>query len=447
MLEYLKKFNNLPADIKRKVSNQEAIAVIEALEKKYQVALAALVMKVMVKEIALADLAQALVKENLAAVRAEELARELREKIFSSLGEYFSAPAEPAGAKESAPKVKGASFFFSADDEAEIRELAKNIGQPAKIEKPAIPLEQKLEEVIGRAQINFGSLELADRFRQILKIYLRGIRNRLETKMTLVKPLVNGGLSFDHDSAEKVMVMADKAINAKPGETMAPWPKIKLPELAEVAPANKPASPAGRPAAAGAAAIGRDAAYDFSRLKKPEDKIKASTSGGLKKLDTSHELPASPMLQRGEPAPPQPAPAGQMPLIKRRFEAENLSQSGKARIEDVKFVPKVMGPIDEIKYMDLTAFRRLGGDPLKTAEKIKNKLVLLEEESYGKRLEGIKAWRVSPIFKLYLALGSLSISENKPIDVIIEERKLAGEEYLTSDELKAIMDLNKNLRF
>jgi len=426
MLEYLKKFNNLPADIKRKVSNQEAIAVIEALEKKYQVALAALVMKVMVKEIALADLAQALVKENLAAVRAEELARELREKIFSSLGEYFSAPAEPAGAKESAPKVKGASFFFSADDEAEIRELAKNIGQPAKIEKPAIPLEQKLEEVIGRAQINFGSLELADRFRQILKIYLRGIRNRLETKMTLVKPLVNGGLSFDHDSAEKVMVLADKAINAKPGETMAPWPKIKLPELA---------------------AIGRDAAYDFSRLKKPEDKIKASASGGLKKLDTSHELPASPMLQRGEPAPPQPAPAGQMPLIKRRFEAENLSQSGKARIEDVKFVPKVMGPIDEIKYMDLTAFRRLGGDPLKTAEKIKNKLVLLEEESYGKRLEGIKAWRVSPIFKLYLALGSLSISENKPIDVIIEERKLAGEEYLTSDELKAIMDLNKNLRF
>ena len=405
MLEYLKKFNNLPADIKRKVSNQEAIAVIEALEKKYQVALAALVMKVMVKEIALADLAQALVKENLAAVRAEELARELREKIFSSLGEYFSAPAEPAGAKESAPKVKGASFFFSADDEAEIRELAKNIGQPAKIEKPAIPLEQKLEEVIGRAQINFGSLELADRFRQILKIYLRGIRNRLETKMTLVKPLVNGGLSFDHDSAEKVMVLADKAIKAKPGEIMAPPPKIKLPELA---------------------AIGREAAYDFSRLKK---------------LDTGHELPTPP-----KPVAP-PAAAGQMPLIKRRFEAENLSQSAKARIEDVKFVPKVMGPIDEIKYLDLTAFRRLGGDPFKTAEKIKSKLALLEEESYGKRLEGIKAWRLSPIFKLYLALGGLSISANKPIDVIIEERKLAGGEYLTADEFRAIMDLNKNLRF
>ena len=395
MLEYLKKFNALPAEVKAKVSSEEAIAAIEALEKKYQVALAALVMKVMVKEVALGGLAAYLVKENLGKIRAEELARELKEKIFSFLDAQT-------------PAAKGASFFFSADDEAEIRELAKNIGQLAKIEEPVVPVvpvERKLEEVIRRAQINFGSVELADRFSQILKTYLRGIRNRLETKMTLVKPFLNGGLSFDHDSAEKVMVLADKAIKAKPGETMAPWPKIKLPELA---------------------AIGREAAYDFSRLKK---------------LDTGHELPAPP-----KPVAP-PAAAGQMPLIKRRFEAENLSQSTKARIEDVKFVPKVMGPIDEIKYLDLTAFRRLGGDPFKTAEKIKSKLALLEEESYGKRLEGIKAWRLSPIFKLYLALGGLSISANKPIDVIIEERKLAGGEYLTADEFRAIMDLNKNLRF
>ena len=395
MLEYLKKFNALPAEVKAKVSSKEAIAAIEALEKKYQVALAALVMKVMVKEVALGELAVYLVKENLGKIRAEELARELKEKIFSFLDAQT-------------PAVKGASFFFSADDEAEIRELAKNIGQLAKIEEPVVPVvpvERKLEEVIRRAQINFGSVELADRFSQILKTYLRGIRDRLETKMTLVKPFLNGGLSFDHDSAEKVMVLADKAIKAKPGETMAPPPKIKLPELA---------------------AIGREAAYDFSRLKK---------------LDTGYELPAPP-----KPAAP-PAAAGQMPLIKRRFEAENLSQSTKARIEDVKFVPKVMGPIDEIKYLDLTAFRRLGGDPFKTAEKIKSKLALLEEESYGKRLEGIKAWRLSPIFKLYLALGGLSISANKPIDVIIEERKLAGGEYLTADEFRAIMDLNKNLRF
>jgi len=34
MLEYLKKFNALPAEVKAKVSSKEAIAAIEALEKK-----------------------------------------------------------------------------------------------------------------------------------------------------------------------------------------------------------------------------------------------------------------------------------------------------------------------------------------------------------------------------------------------------------------------------
>jgi hypothetical protein len=46
-----------------------------------------------------------------------------------------------------------------------------------------------------------------------------------------------------------------------------------------------------------------------------------------------------------------------------------------------------------------------------------------------------------------LAIGQKSISENKPIDVIIEEKKNSGEDYLTLDELKSIMDLNKELRF
>ncbi|NCQ16079.1 hypothetical protein GW814_00275, partial [Candidatus Falkowbacteria bacterium] len=58
------------------------------------------------------ELAVYLVKENLGKIRAEELARELKEKIFSFLDAQT-------------PAAKGASFFFSADDEAEIRELAK----------------------------------------------------------------------------------------------------------------------------------------------------------------------------------------------------------------------------------------------------------------------------------------------------------------------------------
>lgn len=477
MLGYLQKFNNLPAGLRQKVSDGEAMRKIEALEKKYNIPLAALIMKIMARETALDDLPDYLLKENLAKEQAGELARELREKIFSSLGNYFSAgaakpvasampaapvaPIAPAGTAMatppiSQPKVKGADFFFSPDDEEEIRELTQKIVK-ADSSLTSGTIDDKLKEIMSRAQINFGSADLVDRFSQILRTYLRGIRNGLEAKAALTKPFLSGGLSFDEDSAGKVMLLADKVLNSAPGQPIEPLPKIRFrePAKADFPPRRE---------------ISRDAAYDFSKLGTSDDKIK----NDLKKLDTKHELapltpavisagvtrPNAPKPQAEIPAalkniqakakPAEPAPKdglGTMPLIKRRFKAENLSQSQKVKVEDVKYVPRVMGPLDEIKYMDLINFRRLDREPLTGADKIKSKINLLGEEDYAKKLEGVKFWRLSPINKLYLEIGHLSISENKPVDVIIEERKMNNQEYLTAEEFKAIMDLNKSLRF
>ncbi|MBU0721921.1 hypothetical protein KKA93_00475 [Patescibacteria group bacterium] len=465
MLGYLQKFNNLPTDLRQKVSDEQAMAKIEALEKKYNFALAALIMKVMVREIALNDLSDYLFKENLAKEQSLELAKELKEKIFFSLGDYFAAdsvkrviPTMPTvdAPRISKPKIEGANFFFSSDDEEEIRKLTQKIVMAENFSMASPTIDEKLKEIISRVQINFGSSDLADRFLQILRTYLRGIRDTLETQAALVKPFLNGGLSFDEESAEKVMLLVDKILNSKPGEAIRPLPKTILPKLEKL---DLPLRPE----------ISRDAAYDFSKLAQKHDK----TKNDFKKLDTGHELaPLTPavipaaVLQKNVPKiqekilvapktqfkakPIQPA-AGRdsdvMPLIKRRFEAENLSQNQKVKIEDVKYVPRVMGPLDEIKYMDLINFRRLDKDPLKSADKIKSKINLLAEQGYGKKLEGIKFWRLSPINKLYLKIGNFSISENKPVDVIIEERKTAGSDYLTADEFKTIMDLNKSLRF
>lgn len=507
MLGYLKKFNDLPADLKQKVSGKAAMATIEALEKKYHIPLAALVMKITVKEVSLADLVLYLAGENLGAEPARQLAAELKEKIFFGLGDYLSsgnlksaeeeegnfevkAPVE-AEVKNGEPAVKGASFFFSPEDEAEIRELAKRIGIVEKVELSAAATEEKLKEITSRAKINFGSADLAGRFSQILRTYFRGIRNRQEAKATLIKPFSSGGLNFDEDSAEQVLTLADRIVSSKPEETLKPLPKIKLPELEKATPALAPSGPSASPRPGqnepARQAIARDAAYDFSKMPKRDDKNSApgrpASVGDLKKFppkavqpwveDTEHELapltpavpekplikakPATPAIERkSEPAAaakikpqagPAPEESARLPLIRRRFEAENLSQSQKVKVEDVKYVPRVMGPLDEIKYMDLINFRRLSKEPAQAAEKIRSKINLLEEESYAKKLEGIKAWRSSPINKFYLEIGHLSISGNKPINVIIEERKKAGQEYLMANEFEAIMDLNKSLRF
>lgn len=446
MLGYLEKFNKLPLEIRNKVSNERSIAIIERLEKKYKIALAVLIMKVMAGELGLNNLADSLLKENLSKREADELARELKEKIFSSLDNYFSAgavqpvkPVAPVAAGE--PKVKGASFFFSPDDEEEIRQLTKKIVMAENSGLPSGAIDDKLAEIISRAQINFGSADLAGRFSQILRTYLRGVRNKLEIKAALMKPFLNGGLSFDEDSAQKIMLLADKVLNSSfPAKAGPPAGRSGLDQPIRPAPEIRPPEPV-KSDFFSKGEISRDLSYDFSKLnlKAKADRIK----NDLKKLDTGRELPAP--MPAILPSPKNDPEA--RPLIKRRFKAENLSQSQKVKIEDVKYVPRVMSPLDELRYLDLTNFRRLDLDPLKSAAKIKSKIDLLAEEDYGKKLEGIKLWRLSPVNKLYLEIGHLSISENKPVDVIIEERKMAGADYLTADEFKAVMDLNKNLRF
>ena len=56
MFDYLKKFNQLPKDLRDKISSPAVMAAINGLEKEYGVTLASVVMKVMAKEIAVADL-------------------------------------------------------------------------------------------------------------------------------------------------------------------------------------------------------------------------------------------------------------------------------------------------------------------------------------------------------------------------------------------------------
>jgi len=457
MLEYLQKFNNLPTELRRKVSDGQAMDKIEELEKRYNVSLAALIMKVMVKDLSLNELPDYLLKEKLSKEQANGLTRELKETIFSQLGYYFSADSKKSSeslseAPISEPKVKGSSFFFSPDDEEEIRNLTQKIIVAENSSLSAEAIDEKLKEITSRAEINFGSADLADRFSKILKTYLRGIRDKLDTKVALMKPFLNGGLSFDEASAEKAITLADKVLNSKSDKPLEPLPTVKFSEAEKTDFLKK-------------REIVRDAAYDFSKLAERSEKIK----NDLKKLDTSHELaPLTPsavvaktekpkVQEKITPTPKKVQPKAIpiqsepdndhiMPLIKRRFEAENLSQSPKVKIEDVKYVPRVMGPLDEIRYMDLINFRRLDRDSLNASAKIKNKIDLLEED-YGKKLEGIKLWRQSPIYKLYLEIGRSSISSNRPVDVIIEERKMNNQEYLTTEEFKAIMDLNKSLRF
>lgn len=496
MIAYLEKYNKLPQELRDKMSERAVVEAVDNLEKKYSISLAKIIIEVMIKEIKADELEKKLKAIVLDNRQVEVLAGELKAQVFGGVANYLgivsdktekrASNREPEIAEQqinslekidsqTAQKLShGANFFFSPDDEREIREISKKINT----ENLPMPdnelLEVKTEKVVKAAKINFGSESLLKRFRQIIKTYLKGIRDKIGTKETLLKSFDAGGLGFDDKSADELLKLADEA-NKNILTIPAKSAQIKKPQKSAI----------------------RDYDYNFAKELKNRD-VKSI----LEKIDISHEIaPPHPVLAekktpeasvanplkaveatakkpedsekkeqkkdkplsildriRGKSAAQKSAKDEKPePFLKETASAANAGSaivavpaqntvSGKIKIEDIKIVPKAFGPVEELKYMDLINFRRLGNLP-DVNKKIIEKINLLEEDSYAKKIEGVKAWRSNPVNKIYLEMGQASIGEHKPISDIIKERSASGQEFLTEEEFTAVMDLNKQLRF
>lgn len=399
------------------------------------------------------------------------------------------------------------NFFFSPEDEEEIRELTRKIEFFTQSDRLLADIDEKLSRLKNELQISFSSEALNDRFHQVIVTYLKGIRKKIETKETLIKPANVGGLNLSEKTVDQIMFLIEEqlmednsdvaskvppAVSSPPSEIQ-PLKKpaiVKEPGLRDVdydfgalikrqeaAEADRsearaslssgPASPSVSPTAVAAEKDEpKKAALDPapasapapvpSPVKSPKVisirqplKEKAGT-GKFAILDTAHELEA-PRPTAALPkisTPDQPAGSHiSVPLRQANMRRPLNVDTAKQKLEDVKYIPKIMGPIEELKYLDLVNFRRLSAHPDRAVMKIREKINFLEEENFNKKIEAIKAWRLSPIYKIYLEIGHESISQKAAISDVIDTRKRAGQEYLTPDEFDAIMDLNRSLRF
>ncbi|NTW22301.1 hypothetical protein HGA34_02000 [Candidatus Falkowbacteria bacterium] len=473
--DYLRKFNELPAEVKAAASSPEAMASLDELEEKYHVNLASLVMRILVKEVRLAELDNHLLIDlKMGPAEAVAVAAALREKILSPAMKYLmtesptpvakgqelveiehnlpDAPANHSHAEEEVLdlsqelkelnrektlqldlKTGRQDDIFNEEDETEIKVLTEQMDV---IEKPATdPTEENLSKLIEECKISFSSQILVDRFRQIFSTYLKGIRKKIETKDAMLKPIEAGGLNLDDAEIERIMQLAQKYVAVDGDAKMEQPKKIVLPE-------DKLASDR----MAVLKEIGaRDVEYDLGKAIE-ERKNQAQPSDGQK--------------AQAETAAPQPAPAAPVAAtiqLKPQLPAEpakktfsffrNSDAIGKKKMEDVKFVPKTMGPIDELRFMDTVSFRRLGKVAAESTAKLRDKITLLEKEQYAKKLEGIKAWRQSPLNQLYVSMTQNALSQGLSIDQVITQKSQANEDCLNQAEFEAIMKLNQELRF
>lgn len=476
MLTYLDKFNSLPQEIRGAVEAEPVLSAIEEIEKKYDVSLASAIMRVMVKEISIIDLPKFFVFEfNLDGRTAEELVSELKEKVFLGAADYLGfAVDEKAVAsnseqysawaqnKRSEADVQSSSFFFSPEDEEEVRALAKKVEvfSPSKeeIKREDGAMDQKIEKIKKQLKVSFSSEELNSRFKKIMETYLKGIRNKIDTKQTLIKTVDSGGLSMDPIYVDNILLVADK-INLE----IIPEQKKEDEKIDRLNLRNSGV---------------RDFDYDFGSLGKKhetdKDNLHFTDEGSILQANSENENAKEAKIKeektdndlidlsggnekKGEKYAREESllNAEEGFTIKEEnsapvnniANARQNARQNKARLQDVKFKPKLTGPIEEIGELDLTNFRRLNPDPEIATEKIKQKIKLLEDENYAKSLSGKKSWRSSPINQLYLAIGQQSLAEKKAVPEIISDRQANGQEALSYEEFDALVRLNKALKY
>lgn len=502
MLDYLQKYQQVPKQLRDKISGPEAMAAIDQIEKDYGIDMATIVIRLMIKDIEYHNLEKFLLTEaGIKQDRIAPLLSEINSKVLFGVMAYLNpVKTEAPIIRNIKPATRSAHFYFSPEDEEEIRSIAQNIDMTNSEELEA-GYDKKIINVMSKLNIVFSASFMADRFHQILKTYLRGIRDKIETELTLCKPFEAGGLSFDKDLAKKVIDYADQNINIeelkieKNIQINANDFRDKLSELQSVGMRDieydlaselakkeqaKPAADKAIPAK-----NEPDELDPFSVAQTPipppvqtrsvseekevvliPDKKEISAKEPvvvIKPLDTDHELmPPTPAISKNitytfkpqfikpEPAKPDVPEPKQDPAPepipeKIAFIRPPLSE-GKVKMEDVKQVPIVMDPIDELKYLNLTNFRRISTNPDEAIVKIKLKIDLLYREKFSRGLEAVKAWRMSPVNRLYLLLGQICIENNSDIDSVIDSRKSQNLETLEKNEFEAIMDLNKGLR-
>ncbi len=412
MFDYLNKFNSLNSDLKLIVTSPQALEIIEKLEKEFNVNLASLIMKIMIKEVDVKQLPVVISAEfNLDPDKSKLLSKKIIKNVLYPAANYLSL------------------------------DLPK--------ENPM------LDEIIFKLKLKFKNDNSRSRFLLILNKYLIGAKDRYAVREMLVSEVKKGELDLTDKIIDDIFSVIedikkkehfDVKNNLKVEDGV--LKKIEKLSHGQISTKAQPKLLEDKDPVLELAPVKED--FELEKLPIINTEVQKDVLSpenltnlldNLKNINTKKEevIPQKPIIKEKVVKPE--IQKKEAPIINRP-----LTNNGKVRMSDVKKV-KITGPIDELKFMDLVNFRRLSTDPKEIFLKINQKLEVLKNIDYGKMLEGVKAWRQSPVNKLYLKMFFKASNENKSIIEIIEDLKESNQEYLTYEEIEALIEFNRNLMF
>jgi glycerol-3-phosphate cytidylyltransferase-like family protein len=439
MFDYLEKFNNLSSELKSAVSSPEVVRQIDELEKKYQIDLAAFIMRIMIKEININNLPLILFTEfGLNKDEIKGLTEELKNKVFFQVLDYLGIKSEPE-----IEKIEDEII----DDEIEELNLSVNqeILENYQKNEYGYKIKNWANEIIKILNLKFVDEDKKNKFISTLEKYLRGIKSRYSVREIFTTNKDSGGFGLADKMVDNIFMIAQK-IREKENQEIKNNFKIEDDVLSRI---NK-------------LGHGKISSKIEPLMLPAEDFSYELPSPDRELSEESSELPVIVPKKEKSIIEKKELPIIKEETIKKMTESfsvpkkeintaqknSNISfnKNGKVQMTDVRRI-KITGPIDELKYMDLVNFRRLSSNPTEAFKRIAQKLRVLEEIDYGKMLEGIKAWRQSPVNKLYLKIFFRASNEAIDINQVIEDLKTSGQDYLTKEEIEALIKFNKGLVF
>lgn len=357
---------------------------------------------------------------------------------------------------------------------------ARMSAQPS---QPQTELEKAIAATLGRVGYRPPDEYLSKRLRNVISSRLRDVRSQMELKQLLMRDTKVGGLGLKPDEAEGLAKQVEAAYEEFHG-IIAQEEKGKIQGQLEE---QKRKVEERR----------KQEAEEHARWF--EEKIRARKTGEAQKTQVFQDLrrvmggqttpidmphPVDAKEQRMEtakfgPLVPTPPGAIQKPIMNeqgmgpgKRSPASELaprntpmqatplrvspatiklaeaSTSSRPSLDGMSYAgPQLVGLVGELKRLTVAEFRRMAKDPQEAAAKIRQKVEILGQESFEKRVEGVRAFQESPLQGAYMSLVGESFKTMRPVAALADEKRKAGGDSLSSDEIAAIVSLNGTLHF
>ena len=364
----------------------------------------------------------------------------------------------------------------TTDDEDEIARMQSTM------QRPAIDTSSELAKAVAATlqRLTYKPTDdyLAKRLQNVLSSRLRDVRSSIEFRQMLLRPVKVGGLGLEAEAADEVAKQIEQSYKEF-HDAIATEEKGKIEQQLEEQ-TRKVEERRHREAEEHAKWFeekirsrkggteqeqGEEAMRKLmggmqskTPMEAKEARVEAEKFGTLVPTAATGPVGAGLGLPKGGVNPaPTPTPSGPKvaevtkPGIRvspSTVEIAKATAAVRPTLDAVKYAgPALVGLVGELTSLSTSEFRRLSKDPQQAAQKVIQKVETLGQESFEKRVAGIKAFQGSPLQAAYMALVAESFKTAKPVAALADEKRKAGQDTLSPDEIAAVMKLNSALHF